>query len=343
MSAKRLEKLEWFRDCRAERDGEPGVYHSYMASLATTLHHISGELDAAWLMGSSGFAFRSFVCQTFCPSAMSIFNWSAALPEAVEQAGYHCTYVSRMWDEEALEEAKRGEAHAAIVEGVERGAPAIAWDVHGCEWGLITGYDEGERSYQTMTDEGQPSSLAFEKLGRNGIDILSVAIPGEPNDRGREESVVNSLKVAVAHAEGAEWTERPAYENGLAGYEAWAAAFDKWFMIVDAGRGERLPKDLHEWVRYYAGHHYSARCYARDYLRALSIDAPALRQAADCYEEVASHLKPVWERSPAQPRPEAELLSSLSESIRSARAAEERGIEKIREYLAARGEKTATT
>jgi len=69
----------------------------------------------------------------------------------------------------------------------------VAWDVHGCERGLIVGYDEGERRYATLTDQGQTHSLAYERLGKNGIDILSVAIPGEPNGRSRDEIVRNSL------------------------------------------------------------------------------------------------------------------------------------------------------
>lgn len=338
MSAKRLENFAWFCDSRAKQQGEPGICHSYMASLASAVKHVAGELDPAWLMGSSAFAFRSFVNETFCPSAMSIFNWSAVLPEAVEQAGYRCVYVSRMWDEEGVERERREEAHAAIIEGIDRGAGAIVWDIHDDEWGLIIGYDEKRGSYDTLSNQGKPSSLAFDRLGRNGIDILSVAIPGEPNGRTREEVIVNSLKAAVAHAEGEEWTERPKYQNGLAGYDLWAQALDKWAMIVGAGRGERLPKHLPGMVRYYAGHHYSARCYARDYLRELATDDPKLQGAAGCYEDVASCLKPVWESSPGETRPDAELLTSLAESVRSARTAEEQGIQQLEEYRAGQAE-----
>ncbi len=88
-----------------------------------------------------------------------------------------------MWDEEEVERERREEAHAAIIEGIDRVAGAIVWDIHDDEWGLIIGYDEKRRSYDTLTNQGKPSSLAFDRLGRNGIDVLSVAIPGEPNGR----------------------------------------------------------------------------------------------------------------------------------------------------------------
>jgi hypothetical protein len=336
MSAKRIEGITPYVDRAAAERGEPGISHAYMTGLATALNHIAGDLDPAWLMGASAFAFRSFVNENFCPSAMSVSDWSV-LPEAVRQAGYHCVYVERLWHESEQEQERREQAHAAIAEGIDRGAGAVVWDAYDDDWGLIVGYDDEKKSYVVLTDRGRPTSLAFDRLGRNGIDILSVAIPGGPNGRTRDEVVVNSLRAAVSHAEGEEWTERPAYENGLAGYDLWAAAFDKWALIVGAVRGERLPGDLPHWVRYYADVHYSARCYARDYLRELATEDPGLQSVASCYEEVASCLKPVWDRSPEVPRPDAELLRSLADSIRSARVAEEQGIARIKEYLATRG------
>ncbi|HSG81364.1 MAG TPA: hypothetical protein VLC48_03865 [Gemmatimonadota bacterium] len=176
---------------------------------------------------------------------MSIFNGSTSLPGAIEQAGYRCIYVSCMWDEGSLEEARRGAAHAAIIDGIEKGVPAVVWGVHGCEWGLI--------------------------------------------------------------------------------------------VIVGVGRGQRLPENLPTFARYYAGHHYSARCYAREYLRELASRDRELHRAADAYTEDACCLRPVWERSPKVPRPDAELLNSLADFIRRARVAEEQGIERIGEFLAVRG------
>lgn len=106
---------------------------------------------------------------------------------------------------------------------------------------------------------------------------------------------------------------------------------------VGVGRGQRLPEDLPTFARYYAGHHYSARRYAREYLRELASRDRELQKAVDAYSEVASRLRPVWELSPKVPRPDAELLSSLADSIRRARVAEEQGIERIGEFLAVRG------
>ncbi|MEJ2721913.1 MAG: hypothetical protein P8181_12365, partial [bacterium] len=84
-----------------------------MASVATALSHIGVEVDPSWLMGTSGFAFRIYINEVMCPSAASVFRWAAILPETIEQAGYHCGYVSRLWNEEAKEAERRAEAHEA--------------------------------------------------------------------------------------------------------------------------------------------------------------------------------------------------------------------------------------
>jgi hypothetical protein len=304
-----------------------------MASLATTLQHRYGGLDPVWLMGSSAFAFRINVSEILCPSAMSVFNWSAGLPEAVEQAGYVCNHILRLWDENDLEEKRRTEAHAAILAGIDQGTPAVVWDVHDAEWGLVIGYDDETQEYVTLTNEGQRSSLHYDRLGRNGIDILSVAIPGEPNQRPRQQAVRNSLTAAITHAEGEEWTERPAYQNGLAGYELWATVFERWALLVKAGKAPGIPPDLPDHAGYYARHYYSARCYAREYLRTIADGEDDLHNASRAYGLVAASLRPIWEAFPRTRKPSAELVSSLAASLRSAKAAEQQGLEHIREYL----------
>ncbi len=84
MEAMILENISWYADQHARDKGEPGIHHSFMKSLATALNYVSGDFDPVWLMGSSGFAFRIFVNEHLCPSAMSIFDFSAILPEAIE-------------------------------------------------------------------------------------------------------------------------------------------------------------------------------------------------------------------------------------------------------------------
>lgn len=333
MAAKVVEGIEWYVDEAAKQRGEPGICHSFLASLATAVKYIEGDIDPIRVMGASGFAFRVFMNKCLCPSAMSMFNFSAVLPEAVEQLGYRCRYVSRMWDEKVLEKERRKEGHAAIVEGIDKGRPAIVWDVANCEWGLIVGYDEKRKVYSTLTCEGKPSTLKYRKLGRNGIDILSVTIAGEANERSREEIVRRSLEMAVNHAEQREWIDRPEYQDGLAGLEMWADIMDLGAAMAEAGKLERCGPDTLEMPRYFAGHIYGAKCYARDYLRAIGACDESLEKAAGCYEKVAAFLKPTWECFRGKEVPDAEKFGQLGQSIRAAKEAEKEGIASIRERL----------
>ena len=333
MSSNMLKSVTWYSDPAAGENGEPGIYHSFVAGLASALNHVKGELDPVWLMGSSAFAFRIFINEVMCPSAMSVFNWSYILPEAVRQAGYDCIYVSRMWEEVRQEKEKREQAHAAIVEGIGRGVPAVVWDIAGCEWGLIIGYDQEKRTYQTLTHRGKPSSLSFEKLGKNGIDVLSVIIPGEPNRRNRDEVILNSLKAAVAHAEQKEWMDRPKYQYGLPAFDLWALLLERWTLLLEAGKDPKIPADMPDFSKYYAGHHYSARCYARDYLETIADGSDLLKEASRSYAEVASCLKPLWDHFSEKRKTDEKILRSFSQNIKDAKRAEEKGIGYIREYL----------
>lgn len=87
MSTTKLNDITWYLDDDALIKREPGIRHSFMSSLAATLNYISGKLDPAWLMGTSAFAFRIFINETMCPSAMSIFSWSAFFRKLFNKLG----------------------------------------------------------------------------------------------------------------------------------------------------------------------------------------------------------------------------------------------------------------
>jgi hypothetical protein len=328
-----IKNIDWYSDDNALARGEPGIQHSFMSSLATALNHISGEIDPAWLMGSSAFAFRIIVNETMCPSAMSIFNWSPILSEAGQQSGFQAKYISRLWHESDHESERRAKAHLAIMEGIDTGIPAVVWDIADDEWGLIVGYNTLTRRYKTLTCKGQPSKLPFTRLGMNGIDILSVAIPWSKNERSREEIISTSLRKAVDHAYQKEWTERPNYQDGLQAYDLWALIYDRWSMLVEAGKSSRIGFDLQSHAAYYAAHYYSARCYARDYLTYLAGGESGLKDAASCYQLVTEKLKPLWEYTQNGKSNEITYLIDSAQNIREAKIAETEGIKLIEDYL----------
>ncbi len=333
MKSNVLDKISWYTDPNAREKGEPGIQHSFMKSLATALYHIHGDCDPIWLMGSSAFAFRIFVNENLCPSAMSIFDFSAILPEAIEQSGYHANYICRYWKDETHEKSRREEAQDAIMKGIDRKIPAIVWDLFDAEWGLIVGYHSQKKVFDTLTHRGEKAILPFDTLGRNGIDILSVAIMGEPNHRTRVEIILNSLKAAVSHAEQGEWVDRPRYQNGLVAYDLWSSAYEKAAKIVDAGKGNAMKQDVWNYAAYYANHVYSARCYARDYMKIIADRNDSLIKAAACYEKVSVLLKSVWYAMVINRNMDASALKLMAQNIDEAGTMEKEGIQHIRAYL----------
>ncbi|MFH2054631.1 MAG: hypothetical protein ABIJ61_01620, partial [bacterium] len=106
--------VRWTEDDRARAIGEPGLAHSFVRSLATVLNHLEGDLDPTWFMGGSAFAFRIWIAENLCPSAMSVFDWSRILPEAAAQYGYESVHIGRFWGESAIEAERQQQAQQAI-------------------------------------------------------------------------------------------------------------------------------------------------------------------------------------------------------------------------------------
>jgi hypothetical protein len=335
-----LSGVSWYVDVVARERGEPGLHFSYLAAVASVLQARGEAVDPTWLLGASGWAFRINVERQLCPSAMSIFPWASILPESVRNAGWECTYVSRLWHEDAVRAERQAEAHAAIVKSLQGGTPAVAWDLLSTEWGLITGYDEGAQTYDVLaptTSLANTRAVALQpeqgvrraqapcaSLGEREIRLVSVTVPGSPNHRPRDLSVRNALEAAARHAEQAEWNERPQYQDGLPAYEQWAR-----FVAEHTGS---------EWAlsEYYsAGHWAGARCYARDFLRREAESCPDLRPAANAYASVASRLLDVWRALVETSHSPASKRQELAAELREAGRYEQEGVAAIIKHLAA--------
>lgn len=333
METKRIEGITWYRDSEALSRGEPGIRHSYIASLATVLQSIGVEVDPVWLMGTSGFAFRLYIAQNMCPSCMSVFEWKRILAETIKQTRFNAKYISRMWEEEDKEAERREMAHRFIRDGINRQVPAIGWDLIVPEWGLVIGYDDQRQQYETLWED-RHGTLPYNKLGKNGINILSVTVLNKTNQRDRREQILHSLQIAVAHAEQKEWMDRPQYQDGLPAYDVWAQIMDSGAKLTRAGKIQNVGEEVPDHILYHAAHHYSARCYAREYLHGIADGNEVLKKAANCYAEVADFLKPVYETFTSKEPPDEKTFLSLADTIRHARGAEEQGIGYIRQYLA---------
>ena len=189
-----------------------GFLFSFAKSLACAVQSSPYASLAKEVVASSGFAFRMWARPDLCPSAFSIWEF-ARQKEWVENSGLLCAYTDRLWGQDALEESRRLQAKEQILSSLEKGIPAICWDIGLPEWGLITGYDDSRKLFHTLAVTGEKGELPYERLGKGDIPILNVLTITGFRERSEEEILYGTLKMAAAHLRGEEWSENASGEE----------------------------------------------------------------------------------------------------------------------------------
>lgn len=198
-----------------------GVHDStgYLFSLAKCLSSAvknSSYADMSEdIVASSGFAFRMWAAADLCPSGTSIWEFKKQKPWA-ENGGLTCDYVERLWGQDKIEEERRLAAIEIIKKSIDNGIAAVAWDVSGCEWGLVTGYDDETQALFTLKINGKEDSVPYEKLGKIELPILSVLTVTGRTDKPSAQIVADTKRLAASHYNGEEWCDNA---KGLAAYE----------------------------------------------------------------------------------------------------------------------------
>lgn len=193
----------------------------YLFSLAKCLSaslRCSGYKEYADdIIVTSGFAFRMWVDgESLCPSAASIWEFKKQ-KNWIENGGLICEYVERLWDEDAVEEERRLAAVEISKRSIDNGVAPVAWDISGCEWGLIIGYDDVTQTFCTLKIDGNGDSIPYEKLGRLELPILSVVTVVGKSEKSTKQLVADTKQLALSHLRGEEWCENA---KGLAAYDA---------------------------------------------------------------------------------------------------------------------------
>lgn len=193
-----------------------GYMFSFAKSLCCAAKNSPFSEAAEDIVASSGFAFRMWVSPDLCPSATSIWQFDRQ-KNWVESGGINCVYIERMWGQEDVEEERRLEAVEAVRQSIDRGIPAISWDIGVCEWGLIIGYDDETERFAVLPITGKEEEMDYALLGKRELPILNVLALTERTDRVTEDIVRDALRIAKGHLQGEEWCENA---SGLAAYPA---------------------------------------------------------------------------------------------------------------------------
>lgn len=202
-----------------------GYLFSFGKSLACAVKNSPWPEYAEDIIATSGFAFRMWVSADLCPSSTSIWEFDKQKPW-VENGGLHCQYVGREWGQEYMEEEKRLEAIETIQRSIDYGIPAVSWDIHVPEWGLIIGYDEDHQMFYTLGINGREGQMPYDQLGKREVPILSVLTVIGKGDKPQEAILSDTMKLAVKHLTGGEWCENA---HGLEAYPALISHFEAHF------------------------------------------------------------------------------------------------------------------
>ncbi len=201
-----------------------GYLFSLIKCLSAALRCSIYRAYADDVVASSGFAFRMWIdAEQLCLSATS--TWEFKKQKIwIENSGLKCAYIERLWNQEAMEESSRLKAIDLICDSIRSEIAAIAWDISGCEWGLLTGYDMQRNVFSTLRIDGQESELPYEKLGKLDIPILSVLTVTGSREKPGAQLISDTKALAVSHLRGEEYSE---YVGGLDAYDALIAFVDE--------------------------------------------------------------------------------------------------------------------
>lgn len=183
------------------------------------------RLTLAELMGYTSFAFRINIHpQDVDIAGPTAFIWGEVLPQALGSLGFASRYIGT--DEYQFEKHtadRLREAIEAIQHSIDRGKPAIAWDLFVPEFGLIYGYDDEKQEFQAVDPQAK-GSLPYHKLGQGQLKELAVLTVGEYNKKQPAQMLHDTLKMILAHAQGKE-RSLPGFVHGLTAYDTWIEAF----------------------------------------------------------------------------------------------------------------------
>jgi hypothetical protein len=260
------------------------TWTTLIGALHAVLRFLGEPIEPHDLMGVTGFAFRLAVTErdgvlAALPAAASL-DLPRALP-LLENGGRHLTSIQASPDAEDFGSA-RAAALRTIRRSLDRGRPAIAFDLHLPEFGIVHGYDARARTLSVSTLlSGQFGATLPESRGpvpERGGRVIAL-IPGRRRPRPAARVHAEALRFAAGYAERGDPGDPTGAAHGFAAYARWARAFEAAEPIDAAGNARTIQgvqaarRDAARFVRGIAPFHPDV--------------APALSAAATAYDAVA--------------------------------------------------------
>ncbi|MGN6715091.1 hypothetical protein [Anaerocolumna jejuensis] len=290
-----------------------GYLFSFAKTLAAAVNSSPYKELTEDIVATSGFAFRMWVAADLCPSATSIWSFDQQKPW-VENGGLLCGYVGRYWGQDEIEEEKQQEAITLIKDSIDRGIPAVCWDIGMPEWGLITGYNEEEQIFYTLTTTCKKETMPYNLLGKREIPILSVLTITGKTEKEQEKTAMDTIKLALSHLEGEEWCENV---KGIEAYPELIAHFNEKFNAEASWN-----------LEYYLGNYGGLKYYAWRYF-----EKHGFPELADCYKAVYKAWEEAYRIKASEDITKPEVREGINKELLTAYKAEQQGMDLMRSYI----------
>jgi len=288
-----------------------GYLFSFAKALSCAAKNSPWAHMAEDVIATSGFAFRMWVSQDLCPSATSIWSFDDQKPW-VENSGLACDYAGRCWGQDDIEEQKQLEAIAIIKNSIDKGIPAVCWDIGVPEWGLIIGYSDEAKTFTTLAITGE-GEMPYDSLGKREIPILSVLTITGKREKPQGDILKDTMKMAVSHLKGDEWCENA---KGLEAYPA----------LIKYLEGDFNP-DISWNMEYFIGTYAALKHYAWKYF-----DRYGHKQLAKIYKEVCDAWQNAFRIKSDQDISQADVRKKMVSLLNSAYENEKQAVEIMSAY-----------
>jgi hypothetical protein len=305
----------------------------------TAIHSMIQYTDKAGMsmvdvMGYTAHAFRIIIDREAVEvGSYSAFEWQLHHAEELQNLGFTVQTAGKPNHipptPEGLEEAL-----GYIQASLDKGVPALSWDLFIPEWGVIYGYDD-ENKVLRCRDVRKDGDLPYGNLGRGqATELYVLTITGScPVDK--RSMLKGALKLALKHAHRQNYErEHATHRNGLAAYDAWIEAFTKR-SVEPFGNAVNTGKvwDSREFASQFLlelSQNWEGASPQDDRLRALA------KEASEHYAAVAECLGEMRDMFPfpdgGEPNGDAQADRALT-LLREAKAAETSGVALLERML----------
>jgi len=221
----------------AKRKLLEGVAYTYnwtsiVGALEGVMRYLGQDYPTAYLMGLSGHAFRLDISAddgaAIGPKGPTCIDYNHAL-RLYSGLGREFAAISASQSDRDYEGARK-RALEQIKKSIDRGVPAIAFDLHLPEFGIVVGFDDQQRVLlvDTALRPQVGAVLPYDRWPTTDTGWLLALIPNPKAiafDGARAER--EALRFAVAHAEEGEGgLAATGSYHGLAAWEFWASTLE---------------------------------------------------------------------------------------------------------------------